>query len=661
MNKIKTVKIKNLDGSISQETYTIAVDAKNVDMDNDKDLQDTIGNINVDTDGNVAEQLDNKINKIDIVDNLESTFSTKVLSANQGKVLGDAVAILDTDIKKKVYYFNNVAEMKVSNLKANDVAITMGYYEANDGGSAIYKIVDSASETELQESLDNNKYANLVLVDNVINIKQLGARGNNSTDDTTIIQKAINTGKSIFFPSGNYLVSSLDCNDSNINIRGNGRSTTTLRAKTSDTARFIDAENNNKGFIIRDITIDGNNKASTALYCGDKNISFTSKNRMLIDNISVINCTGTGIFIGNTSCTCNNVNIVFCHDGIVVEGYGAIVSNSVLSRCEDYGLKLYRGNGYVTNNKIYRNGNGIFCDGFVFSVDNNNIQQNENNGLVLGDDSNSNTFNNNIFVANGYYTENQTPPSGNYEIILNGDNNSIKDCIVIPFITEWESKRTAIIQNVKGFNNDIDIILSRSLTNNNALIDIGDINTFADISGYNISNYISINNEDRTIQGTSATVGYSDVTGADVTQTVTDNKHLITLSNATIGAWDKNTTTGLQGSSTRFTPSTTQNVNGLYVTFERELSQQLGRLGIGEYLQYSPTGGNLTPVNSLTNLRKNYNPMTKKEKLILYVFFDEPVNVNYFQIANRFLNLNSTSIGITELVATISNVKYYVF
>ena len=32
MDKIKTVKIKNEDGSISEETYTISVDALNVDM-----------------------------------------------------------------------------------------------------------------------------------------------------------------------------------------------------------------------------------------------------------------------------------------------------------------------------------------------------------------------------------------------------------------------------------------------------------------------------------------------------------------------------------------------------------------------------------------------------------------------------------------------------
>ena len=118
MDKIKTVKIKNEDGSISEETYTISVDARNVDMDNGKDLQYTVGTINVDTDGNISEQLNN---------------------------LNEDVDSLNIDIKKKAYFFNTVAEMKAANLKNGDYACTLGYYIVNDGGAADYKIVSSTN------------------------------------------------------------------------------------------------------------------------------------------------------------------------------------------------------------------------------------------------------------------------------------------------------------------------------------------------------------------------------------------------------------------------------------------------------------------------------------------------------------------------------------
>lgn len=68
MDKIKTVKIKNPDGSISEESYTISVDARNVDMDNGKDLQETIGTIDIDTDGNISEQLKNIVRRLEALE-----------------------------------------------------------------------------------------------------------------------------------------------------------------------------------------------------------------------------------------------------------------------------------------------------------------------------------------------------------------------------------------------------------------------------------------------------------------------------------------------------------------------------------------------------------------------------------------------------------------
>ena len=95
MNKIKTVKIKNEDGTIDQESYSISADARNIDMTNGKNVQETIGTIDVDENGSIAEQLNNidtnKINISDIKDNLTSTDINKPLSAKQGKILNDKI------------------------------------------------------------------------------------------------------------------------------------------------------------------------------------------------------------------------------------------------------------------------------------------------------------------------------------------------------------------------------------------------------------------------------------------------------------------------------------------------------------------------------------------------------------------------------------------
>ena len=132
MDRIKTVKIKNPDGSVSEETYTISVDAKNVDMDNGKELQETIGTINVDMDGNIAEQLN-------------------ILKNNEIK------------LNKKPYYYNTVADMRADlGLKVGDMAITLGYYEMNDGGNQEYFITNIKENDEYQEEIDNGLYGNLI-------------------------------------------------------------------------------------------------------------------------------------------------------------------------------------------------------------------------------------------------------------------------------------------------------------------------------------------------------------------------------------------------------------------------------------------------------------------------------------------------------------------
>ena len=51
---------------------------------------------------------------------------------------GDSVQL---KLNKKPYYYNSVADMKAdTKLKNGDMAITLGYYESNDGGGATYKI-----------------------------------------------------------------------------------------------------------------------------------------------------------------------------------------------------------------------------------------------------------------------------------------------------------------------------------------------------------------------------------------------------------------------------------------------------------------------------------------------------------------------------------------
>lgn len=218
MNKIKTIKIKNEDGSVSEESYSIAADALNIDMTNGKNVQETIGTIDVDQDGDIAAQLNKKINKSDIIDNLNSSDNNKVLSAKQGKVLNEAVAAANLDIQKKMYYFNTIEDMKEADLQAGDTCQTLGYYEANDGGEGLYRIVDVVSDNTWYEILGNNLYAEYVKKEkeNFIKTSFLGLNtienAETALNNYKIIKKAIEYGYNILF-DGYYPIDNININN----------------------------------------------------------------------------------------------------------------------------------------------------------------------------------------------------------------------------------------------------------------------------------------------------------------------------------------------------------------------------------------------------------------------------------------------------------------
>ena len=66
-------------------------------------------------------------------------------------------------------------------LNVGDNVKTLGYYELNDGGGADYHITDTLDETKYQEQI-GDLYAELIIKNDTINFKQLGAKCNEKID-----------------------------------------------------------------------------------------------------------------------------------------------------------------------------------------------------------------------------------------------------------------------------------------------------------------------------------------------------------------------------------------------------------------------------------------------------------------------------------------------
>lgn len=107
-----------------------------------------------------------------------------------------------------IFGYDSVADMKAAtNLIAGSYARTMGYYNVNDGGSALYKIrnitnddtVDEKFIIEITSDPQNNLIAELI-TDDKVNICQVGGQQNFSS----VCNYVLGLGKDIYVPAGSY-------------------------------------------------------------------------------------------------------------------------------------------------------------------------------------------------------------------------------------------------------------------------------------------------------------------------------------------------------------------------------------------------------------------------------------------------------------------------
>ena len=131
--------------------------------------------------------------------------------------------------------FNNVSEMKAAeNLVNGSKCTTLGFYSVNDGGGATYYIRNVTNSDTIDEkfivSLFNDNLIAQLIVNDEVNLKQIGAKNDYSEDQTSLIQSAIdycgeNNITKIYVPEGIYKITdTLNVEFSNLTIYGNNNS-----------------------------------------------------------------------------------------------------------------------------------------------------------------------------------------------------------------------------------------------------------------------------------------------------------------------------------------------------------------------------------------------------------------------------------------------------
>ena len=141
---------------------------------------------------------------------------------------GQLQEIIDQFVQSNVAWtFDSVADMQSStNLIEGSFAQTTGYYTSNDQGGGIYQIIAHGAET-----IDGGKYialsdsltAMLITENDSVSVRQYGAYGDGTHDDTTAIQNALNAYTTVTMPDGHYKVTDTITMPFNKNLIGSNR------------------------------------------------------------------------------------------------------------------------------------------------------------------------------------------------------------------------------------------------------------------------------------------------------------------------------------------------------------------------------------------------------------------------------------------------------
>lgn len=202
------------------------------------------------------------------------------------------IAEIRNELKKRVYYFDNVASMKNSrDLKSGEYVVTKGYYEKNDGGGASY-LIRAKTEEDVDDGgsihVIGNLVAELIVKDDTVNVKQFGIFGDNMTDVSEKLSNLLSSGSNItyFIPNGVYLTNNTINVKSNNNIEFESYNAIIKANRSMENLFVYNDEKINgiaNGNFIKNGTFDGNDLVENDLIIGNYA-------GFIVENVRLFNC-----------------------------------------------------------------------------------------------------------------------------------------------------------------------------------------------------------------------------------------------------------------------------------------------------------------------------------------------------------------------------------
>lgn len=138
----------------------------------------------------LKEYIDNYFANLDVQDEIDNKLNAMVADGTLEEIITEYLQI------KGMLVFNTVSDMKqATNLINGSFVKTYGFYNINDGGASYYKVREITNQDDVNEmnliALTNQNLVAELITNQIINVKQYGAMGDNKNDDIENIQFAI--------------------------------------------------------------------------------------------------------------------------------------------------------------------------------------------------------------------------------------------------------------------------------------------------------------------------------------------------------------------------------------------------------------------------------------------------------------------------------------
>lgn len=289
---------------------------------------------------NLKNYVDDYFKNLDVQDEINNKLNEMAQDGTLQEIIAE---YLNT---KSLLGFDNVSDMINSeNLIEGSYAQTFGFHNINDGGSKKYKIIKEQNAqnvngmTKINMGRDN-LYA--IAINDVINVKEYGAYGDGVHNDQPVIQALINKFKhrTIYFPAGTYLINDrLIIKSGNINQVDLKLETNAVIKTNSQIEALLEVGT------IQDGDYDRYSEGATvhiiggvwdATNCVNGIVLNSNQQQTTIDDITLINNSGIGIYLEKGTKTSGDFNI----NNSSINGIGSDVDNVIGIKTDCYDNKL---------------------------------------------------------------------------------------------------------------------------------------------------------------------------------------------------------------------------------------------------------------------------------------------------------------------------------